>query len=179
MNVAEIAPIRFHIGPTGPGPGTLMGEPLAPGSTTGEEAMAKMRVASGLFPLPGRQVRLGESWSDTSSRSDTVQGMKVDKQQKTSGTYVADTVIDGRTLNILRVIIESASTTSGTHQGTDVTQTTTEKTEELVLWDSARHIPVSRRSIIHIDMTTEIRQMNVTTRYIATSRNIITGEAQD
>jgi len=179
MHSPDVDPIRFHIGATGAAPEALAGANATALSAAPEETLARSRALAGLYALPGRTMAPGESWSDSARTAETVEEMHFDVSTSIRGTYLADSVVDGRTLNVLRVIRESEMTTSGTHEGVDIAQKTTSKSEEFVLWDSTRHIPVSRNAVSHIDAETELKQMNVTTKMIATSRTYITGEAQN
>lgn len=179
MNSPAVDPIRFQIGVTGAAPGALAGPDATALSAAPEETLAKSRVLAGLYALPGRTIPRGESWSDSARTSQNVGGMQVDNATITHGTYLADSVVDGRTLNVLRVISESTTTTTGTHQGMEVTQKTIGKVEEFVLWDSTRHIPVSRNVVSHIESETALKQMNVTMKTVGTSRTYITGEARN
>lgn len=176
----EVTPIQFRIGATGASASRVASEfGTTDPSAAPEESLAKARALSGLFTLPGRTMQLGESWSDTMRVSREHEGMQFDFLTIISGTYVADSVVSGRTLNVLRVINESKMSGAGTYQGMDIVQTTTSKSEDLVLWDSDRHIPVSRDALTHIDTETGLQQMNITTRMNARTRMVITAEAQN
>lgn len=125
-----------------------MGMPTGAGASVGD-MIGSARAMSGLLPLPGRELRIGESWADTVHATPTVEGTEFEVDVTFAGTYVSDTMVDGRHLNILRFETTLVSELNGTMQGMEVSQKMTSTTSEIVLWDSALH------SVVHRDGTTE------------------------
>jgi hypothetical protein len=99
------------------------------------------QFATMLVNLPARALRVGETWTDTLRLSHEEDGMKRDQLTVTHGTYVADTMLDGRTLNVLQFTITQQLTIDrpGAQQHGAVSGA---NGEARVLWDPARHIPV-------------------------------------
>jgi hypothetical protein len=90
--------------------------------------------------LPGRTLQLGETWADTVARSFQMFGMPADMRVEVHGTYAADTVIDGRLLNVLRITsVETVRSRNEMMERTPMSQNSTKTTQVLVLWDSDRH----------------------------------------
>jgi hypothetical protein len=144
----EGEPVEFRLGVTGADMeelsrslGAQPTEATSPGDVLGSG-----RAMAGLMNLPGREVRLGETWIDTLRLAPVVEGSQATVEIVSRGTYAADTTVDGRTLNVLRVTSETTSNMSGAVQGMNLTQKATSTTEETILWDSARRMPIMREA---------------------------------
>jgi hypothetical protein len=95
-----------------------------------------------LLLLPGRELRPGESWADTVKLSLEQDGMAMVVEARIRGTYERDTMVAGRTLNVLRYASDDVATGSGEIMGARVEVTAHSRREGIVLWDSARHAAV-------------------------------------
>lgn len=108
-------------------------------------AVMSAAVGQGLLPyLPGRMLHLGETWVDTMTSRAGDSDFAVEATTVTRGTYVADTLVDGRMLNVVRITSERTVRGSGTIRRIRMEQATTTTVEETVLWDSGLHYPVWR-----------------------------------
>jgi hypothetical protein len=144
----EGEPVEFRLGVTGADmeelSRSLGATPEA--ATSPGEVLGSGRAMAGLMNLPGRELRLGETWVDTLRLAPVVEGLQTTMEIVSRGVYAADTTVDGRTLNVLRVTSELTSNLSGAVQGMNITQKATSSTEETVLWDSARRMPLVREA---------------------------------
>lgn len=178
MTSGEVEPVEARLAVTGLNPEEIM-EGQAAAALSSPDAISSQRALSALLVVPGRQLKLGESWTDTTTMSPTVEGLDMAMTVITRGTYEADTVVDGRPLNVLRITSDMTTKTSGTVQGMDVSQDMTAKSQSRVLWDSARHMAV------HNDATTETRmesfmaQQGVTLTMTGRTRTIVTTDIVD
>jgi hypothetical protein len=157
-------------------PASLSAMP-APGASAGE-MMGPARAVAGIVGLPGRELRLGESWADTVHLSPTVEGLTMEMKIVTHGTYAADTVVDGRTLNVLRISGVMTMKATGSMQGMDINQDMTTTSDDTVLWDSARHIPMVRTGASEMTSESLLPQQGMTLRMSATTRSVTTAEPQ-
>lgn len=112
--------------------------------------------AAPLLLLPGRELERGQAWTDTIRSSGTMETLELQVQMIIRGTYVRDTVVDGRTLNVLDFQNTMTMKSSGTYQGTAVDQNMDVASDERVLWDSARHFVVTRSALAKMTMDTSL-----------------------
>lgn len=179
MDAGEGQPLELTIAATGPDPdamGTVPGM-AGVGSSPGE-VIGAARAVSGLIRVPGRALALGEMWTDTVHATPEEDGMTMDLTVVTRGTYASDTVVDGRTLNVLRITSELTSKASGNVQGMDVTQDMQATTDELVLWDSALHIPVFRDGVTRTSMDMLMPLNAMTMKMSGRTRSITSAQPQ-
>jgi hypothetical protein len=179
MNAGEGTPIEMTIDESGPGPESLgTGPGMAGMGASPVETVGSARAVAGLIGLPVRELSLGETWTDTLRYSPEVEGMIMDITTVTHGTYESDSVVDGRTLNVLRITGEMSSKSTGNVQGMDVTQDMRATTEELVLWDSALHTVVFRDGVSQtsVDMFMPLNAM--TMKMTGRTRSITTAQPQ-
>jgi hypothetical protein len=116
-----------------------------------------------LVALPGRALERGESWTDTLRTKGDVGELNIDMQVIVRGTYARDTVVDGRTLNVIAYDNTMTMKSSGTYQGMAVEQAMEVTSDEAVLWDSARHHVVSRTATSVMKMDTTLPGMGAMT----------------
>ena len=152
LEVGESAPVSLVLGEKGPDEGSLLAAMSAgaPGGSR-EEQFGPQRGLSGLVRVPGRTLRAGETWTDTMEIDTRVDDLAINGVMTLRGTYTGDTIVDGQTLNVLRIESEMTATTSGMAEGTQMKQDMTTTAQTIVLWDSSRHIP------LHSDVTADIR----------------------
>ncbi|CAN5687367.1 hypothetical protein BH23GEM10_BH23GEM10_03560 [soil metagenome] len=123
-----------------------------------QNAMAGMGKAAAtnlVLLLPSREVRMGETWTDTLSQAGSMSGMEIESTSIIRGSWTGDTAVAGATYHVLSYTTDMGITGSGTVQGMDVTQTMKGERTETVLWDPARRIVVDRRHVS--DMTTSMQ----------------------
>ncbi len=96
-------------------------------------------LAHELFPkLPPPGVMPGGSWVDTTSYSGEDATGSIEVTWVGTSTLVGDTVVDGRSLSLVRTEAEVAIDVAGRVGGMDVTQTMAGPETGLYLWDSSR-----------------------------------------
>lgn len=180
LSIDDGVAVELTMGTTGPDPEDMpasFSATPAPGASAAE-MMGPARAVAGIIGLPGRELRLGESWADTVHMSPTVEGMTMEMTIVTHGTYAADTIVDGRTLNVLRISGEMTTKATGSMQGTEINQDMTSTSDDTVLWDSARHIPLFRRGVSEMRSESLLPQQGMTIRMSATTRSVTTAEPQ-
>ncbi|HLU25593.1 MAG TPA: hypothetical protein VKZ58_07790 [Longimicrobiales bacterium] len=181
LDSEERPPFDVTIGPKGPDPETIAGtvfQVSQPGADP-LDAMGSALAVSGLIIVPGRELRLGEEWTDTirySPKFEGLEGFAMEMTMVYRGTYAADTVVDGRTLNVLRIVGEGTATGNGTMQGLEVSQNLKLSTQETVLWDSGRHIPVSRVATSETVIESSAPQAGVSMKAEVSSRSVTRAE---
>lgn len=149
------SPAEFLVGPTGLHETVLsMGEiDMQSSMSTG---LGQAAASNLLLLLPGREVRIGETWSDTLKQTGSVSGMEIDAVTIIRGSYVSDTTVAGATHKQLRYVSESNMTSAGNMQGMNMKQTMTGERIETVLWDPVRRIVVERRHTTAMTMNMEV-----------------------
>jgi hypothetical protein len=170
--------VEFTVSASGPAPDDMAETVPAPGMASQADILGSSRAVAGLILLPGRVVRMGETWTDTSHVKPEIEGMEMELTIIANGTYEGDTVVDGRTLNVLRLVNETRSKASGTVQGMDMTQDMTINTSGTVLWDSALHIPVLQDQLSDTQTDMTMLQTDMTMRMTARARSITTAQPQ-
>jgi hypothetical protein len=178
VSASDASPVTARITATGPAPDAVAEAPPGAGLSPGE-AMGSAKAFAGLISLPRRQVALGESWADTVSMTPELDGTESHMQLITHGTYAADTVVDGRTLNVLEITSEMTMTMTGVMQGMNTSVRSTVNTEGRVLWDSGRHYVVSSDSSSTLRTETAMSDMGITMVMNGAIRSIITAEQVD
>jgi hypothetical protein len=172
-------PTRFRMGARGPDPEELYAAAAGAGAggpgASPEDAMGSSRALSGLLALPGRELGLGETWTDTVRAAPTAEGMTFNVEVHIHGTYARDTVVDGRTLNVLEIATDMIMTAEGTAQGMNVVQEVSSEGTETVLWDSARRMAVHRDATATMTGTTSMPQMGMSFGLNSRTRSISTG----
>jgi hypothetical protein len=122
-------------------------ETNAPVGAMGSNPAAVMAEAVGhdLLPrLPGRMLSLGETWTDTTTSRAGDPSWAVEVTTITIGAYVADILVDGRALNVLRITSRQNVRGTGDVKEIRMEQATDISVEDTVHWDSALHYPVWR-----------------------------------
>lgn len=154
-------PAEFTIGATG-----LSEQLVAMDSEMDlQNAMAGLGQAAAtnlVLLLPGRQVRMGQTWTDTLSQSGSMSGMDIETTTIIRGSWTGDTTVAGATWHVLRYTTDMAVTGSGTVQGMDVTQTMKGERTETVLWDPARRVVVDRRHDTDMTMSMQMAGQFIT-----------------
>jgi hypothetical protein len=173
IRITAAGPDPVAVAEADAGLGTSSAVGATPGNTTGS---AKAR--SGLLALPGRELALGETWTDTVRLTPELEDVTAEIVVVTHGTYAADTVVNGRTLNVLRITNETNMTMTGTMRGMKMTQHATTASEERVLWDSSQHYPTSRDAAGRIRTEMTVVELGMTTMMTGTTRSITTAHME-
>jgi hypothetical protein len=151
---AEIV-LTLMLGPQGLAPDADVpgGMPdfLSPGASA--DLIARSRITVLLAYLPGHSLRAGESWEHSGPIDAEVEGMRIGGSTEMRGTYQRDTVVAGRTYNLVDIAATMRMTMSGSVQGRQMEQPMqmSNTSTTLLLWDPARRVPFMLDT--HTDMT--------------------------
>lgn len=118
------------------------GAAASPDQLIGQSRMGSLPMVR----LPGRELRIGETWQDTLRFDGEVEGQRIDVTMITRGTYRGDTTVAGALLNVLEVNGTMDMKMSGfaAGAGMQIDATVRNESRETVLWDSSRHVVVQR-----------------------------------
>jgi hypothetical protein len=123
-----------------------------PSSMDVNALLGRSREIAPLLLLPGREVALKESWTDTVTHADSIEGVAFTVHMIVRGTYEGDTVVEGRTLNVLAFRNEMKMTSNGVVQGMAMQQITSTSSTERALWDSSQHLLISNHASAEMKM---------------------------
>jgi hypothetical protein len=149
------SPSEFNIGASGLSETVLeMGEiDMQAAMSTG---LGQAAASTVLLLLPGRPVRVGETWTDTLKQAGSMSGLTVDGANIIRGTYAGDTTVAGSSYHVLRYVTETTMTASGSMQGMDMVQRMSGERVETVLWDPARRIVARREHNTNMTMNMDV-----------------------
>jgi hypothetical protein len=178
LDASDITLDDFTIGVRGPdnmaaGPGAVPNANASPA-----DLMGTSRAMSGLIRVPGRELRIGESWGDTLHVPQTVEELTVEMTFVSRGTYASDSIVAGRILNVLRITSEVTLEMTGAAHGMTIGHSMHMTTEETVLWDSARHIPLYRDAVTQTRSEAFTPQQDMPLHTVGRLRSIATAEPQ-
>jgi len=182
LSVEERPPVEFTLGPKGPVPIDRSGASFQVPGTGADvvDALTSRMAMARLVGLPGRALSAGEGWADTVRLApedpQPLEGFELEMLVAIRGTYARDTVVDGRTLNVLRIVTGVTTKGSGTIQGMDATQDMTSTSEATVLWDSELHIPVFTDAVVEMRAESVVSGLGVPIRMDGRSRSITSAE---
>lgn len=146
-NASNLPPQTLRISAKGVSAEAVMAQmrtpPFAPGMDIGP-IIGMSKAGAAMLVLPGRELAIGATWTDTLKLPLDIEGMKGEMHSVTHGTYAADSVVDGELLNVIDIRTEMTMTMNGSVQGMDMSQKTTTSLVERLLWNSAKHHAVQR-----------------------------------
>lgn len=157
IDLAAMEPMELRLGPEGPDWEEVLA--VLSDTDTGSDMMAAMgpaRATAALIQLPGRVVELGETWTDTVDLRSKRAEAETSGFLILNGTYVSDTTVAGRTLNVLRITTTSESAMSAESPMGRVSGRSKETSEETVLWDSQLHMIVGRDAVTQSEGETDM-----------------------
>ena len=173
ITASNVAPVEIRIGEMGPDPQQVADDMIVPGmGMSPGDIMGSMKALSALVTLPGRELRIGETWVDTTRTAPAMDDVEADMVVVTHGTYETDSVVAGRSVNVLRIRTDMRMTMGGTIQGMNMTQRMTSSSDEQILWDSSLHLPVSRDAIGTMRTETTLTAQGVTMVMTGRTRSI-------
>lgn len=111
--------------------------------------------------LPGRDVARGVAWTDTVAVSDSNQGLDSETTSIVTSVWERDTVVAGRTLNVITSRITTTASASGMADNVEIGQRMQGESTALTLWDPERHVIVERHARGEATGTTDLPSMNV------------------
>ena len=112
--------------------------------------------------LPARTVRPSTTWTDTISSEEVNEGLTSRMQSVIQSTYVRDTVVAGRTLNVITSEANRTLNVTGTTQGVEIVQRLTGTASTITLWDPQRRALVSRAENVQLTGTFDLPAMSMT-----------------
>lgn len=112
--------------------------------------------------LPAMRVKPGATWADTLSGTDSTANTKTTYRDIVTGTFVRDSVVNGRSLAYITTSAQRSLHVSGTNQGVQIAQTLSGFATSNVLWDADRKLLVDRREHTELSGTFDLPSMNVT-----------------
>lgn len=179
ITAGNIPAVTIRMTERGPDPEDIAGKMATqPVQASPGDVMGSAKAGSGLLTLPGRELGLGETWSDTVRMSPEVEGLKGELVIVTHGTYSADTVHDGRTVNVLQIQTEMTMSMNGAVGGIAMTHQMVSSTRERVLWDSARHYSLSRDAVGQVRTEMSMPDHGMTTVMTGRTRSITTAQPE-
>jgi hypothetical protein len=123
--------------------------------------------------LPARLVRPGATWTDTIPGEDTNEGLTTRHSSVVRSTYVRDTVLAGRTLNVISWEADRTLQISGTSQGVEIVQRLRGSSNAVTLWDPERRAIHSRTENSQLTGTFDLPAMGMTNMPItSTGRSV-------
>lgn len=121
----------------GRGHATIVSSPSV--ATAAQAVFSPVSLAHGMFPmLPEDGVGVGESWGDSTSYSANEGESTIEVTWVGTSTLVGDTVVDGKTLTLVRTEAEVSIDVSVQLAGVDVEQSMSGPETGFYLWDAAR-----------------------------------------
>ena len=94
--------------------------------------------------LPAVPVTRGSAWTDTVRASDDNAGVKSAVTDVVTATWARDTVVAGRTLNVLTHSTQRTLEVAGTSEGVQIAQKLSGTATGYTLWDPQRNLVVER-----------------------------------
>ncbi len=112
-------------------------------STAAQAIFNAVSLAHDMFPmLPEDGVGIGASWVDSTSYSSNEGGNSIEVTWVGTSTLVGDTVVDGRTLTLVRTEAEVSIEVAMQMAGVNVSQSMSGPETGFYLWDPARRTVV-------------------------------------
>ncbi|MGH7468535.1 MAG: hypothetical protein ACRENP_11295 [Longimicrobiales bacterium] len=123
--------------------------------------------------LPARLVRPGATWTDSIPGEETNEGLTTRHNSVVRSTYVRDTVLAGRTLNVISSESDRTLQVTGTTQGVEIVQRLRGTSNTVTLWDPERRAIFSRTESSQLTGTFDLPAMSMTNLPItATGRSV-------
>jgi hypothetical protein len=117
-------------------------------------------MAQALFiRLPGRAVEPGAAWVDTVRVTEEGEGLTSTFEAVVTSTWAGDTIVDGRTLRVIRRAGALSLGVHGVSQGIEIRQSLTGESAGVALWDPERRLLVTREESAELSGTMELPAM--------------------
>jgi hypothetical protein len=111
--------------------------------------------------LPATPVQRGATWTDTVTASDDNAGVKSTVNDVVTSTWARDTVVAGRTLNVLTHSTQRTMEISGSSEGVQIAQKLSGTATGYTLWDAQRSLIVERYENTDLSGTFDLPAMGV------------------
>ncbi len=111
--------------------------------------------------LPASPVQRGASWTDTVTASDDASGVRSTVRDIVTATWARDTVVAGRTLNVLTHSTQRTLEIAGTSEGVQIVQKLSGSATGYTLWDAQRSLIVERYESTDLSGTFDLPAMGL------------------
>ena len=111
--------------------------------------------------LPGIMARPGASWTDTVTVNEETGGTRAAVRDIVHSTWVRDTIIGGRTLNLITHTTQRTLDITGTSEGVEIAQHLTGTATGVTLWDAQRSVIVERTETTDLSGTFDLPAMGI------------------
>ncbi|HEY0303843.1 MAG TPA: hypothetical protein VGC44_02675 [Longimicrobiales bacterium] len=111
--------------------------------------------------LPAGPIQRGATWTDTVTASDDNSGVKSTVNDVVTSTWARDTVVAGRTLNVLTHSTQRTMEISGSSEGVQIAQKLSGTATGYTLWDAQRSLIVERYENTDLSGTFDLPAMGV------------------
>lgn len=111
--------------------------------------------------LPGALVRPGAAWTDTVLVNEETAGTRAAVSDIVHSTWVRDTTVSGRTLNVITHATQRTLNISGTSEGVEIAQRLTGTASGVTLWDPSRSLIVERTETTDLSGTFDLPAMGI------------------
>ncbi|HEX6260471.1 MAG TPA: hypothetical protein VFZ51_07435 [Woeseiaceae bacterium] len=111
--------------------------------------------------LPGTLARPGASWTDTVAVNEETGGTRAAVRDIVHSTWARDTIVGGRTLNVITHATQRTLDITGTSEGVEIAQHLTGTARGVTLWDAARNVIVERTETTDLSGTFDLPAMGI------------------
>ena len=111
--------------------------------------------------LPAGPVARGATWTDTVTASDDNAGVRSAVTDVVTATWARDTVVAGRTLNVLTHSTQRTLEIAGTSEGVEIAQKLAGTATGWTLWDPERNLVVERLENTDLSGTFDLPAMGL------------------
>jgi hypothetical protein len=112
--------------------------------------------------LPPGPVQRGASWTDTVTATDEGAGVRSSVRDVVTATWARDTVVAGRTFNVITHSAQRTLEVSGTSEGVEIAQKLSGTASGYTLWDGQRNLIVERFESTALSGTFDLPAMGLT-----------------
>jgi hypothetical protein len=111
--------------------------------------------------LPPQPVQRGASWTDTVSATDESGGIRSSVRDIVTATWARDTVVAGKTLNLITHATQRTLEIAGSSDGVEIAQKLNGTASGYTLWDGQRNVVVERFERTDLSGTFDLPAMGV------------------
>jgi hypothetical protein len=112
--------------------------------------------------LPAGPVQAGSVWTDTVSASEDVAGMRSTLRDVVTATWTRDTLVAGRTLNVITHSTRRSLDVAGASEGVEIAQKLSGTASGHSLWDRQRNLVVEHFETTDLSGTFDLPAMGLT-----------------
>ena len=111
--------------------------------------------------LPAEPVRVGSTWTDTINAVEESAGIRSSVTDIVTSTWVRDTTVNGRTLNVIAHSTQRTLDVSGNSDGVQISQKLSGTATGETLWDPERHVVAERYESMDLSGTFDLPAMGL------------------